>query len=661
MKKTFRNKLLLWFLLFSFATLVIFIPYNAYYFGQKQQLLGVTDNLNKVYMEILKDEIIQQSFLSLETINPVYFGTGESNYLSEHIATSRKIDSLLHDLSLLKKVIQLGFIPHINIIQKQIENSNKTFLSLENLILERGFENYGIVGEMRHNIHLVENSRMVSEADVLSIRRREKDYIIRNQQVYIDLLNSETHKLKVEILAGIRYSRNNKDSLFQWLDNYQRLFNTMVAFDRQTGMKDNTGLYHKLYLQREDIINNLQNLIQHVQQKQTRALLYYRYQYILVVVFLIFLSVVASLVFSKKITEPVSMLSGSITRFVKSSFTFKEDLVVINPDDQIGKLTHNFIVMRNKIIEHINFFKQKVEERTNEIRNQKDEILAQKEEIEVQNTRLEIQKQQLEDHNRKMHLKNKHILDSITYAKNIQNTILPDEAFIHRIFPNHFIYFTPKDIVSGDFYWFDKVQEEGQHYALFAAIDCTGHGVPGALMSLLAHNGLQRVVNANKLTHPGKILQSLNANVFQSLNHYKNESRIFDSLDIACCRLNLETHELLFCGAFRPALVVRNGKLEIFHGNRTSVGNSHSDLSNMYTHIIQLQKDDMIYLFSDGYADQFGGNENKKFKNKRFYALLEKISNKDLMLQHRIIYQTILEWQQDNEQVDDQLIIGIRV
>ena len=248
--------------------------------------------------------------------------------------------------------------------------------------------------------------------------------------------------------------------------------------------------------------------------------------------------------------------------------------------------------------------------------------------------------------------KNKEILDSINYAKRIQLAILPPNKVISEHLPKSFILYKPKDIVAGDFYWLEV--KNGK--TLFAVADCTGHGVPGAMVSVVCNNGLNRSVREHGLTEPGKILDKAREIVVQEFE--KSEDDVRDGMDIALCAL--QGNKLQYAGAHNPLWIVRNGELIEFKANNQPIGKF--DYSEPYqTHDIQVQSDDMLYLFSDGYADQFGGERGKKFKSANFKKLLLSIAQKPLNEQNEIINDAIESWKGEIEQIDDICVVGVRI
>jgi serine phosphatase RsbU (regulator of sigma subunit) len=258
--------------------------------------------------------------------------------------------------------------------------------------------------------------------------------------------------------------------------------------------------------------------------------------------------------------------------------------------------------------------------------------------------------------------KNLEITDSITYARRIQNTILPTNKFIKKWLPKSFVLYKPKDIVAGDFYW----MEPHKNLVMFAAADCTGHGVPGAMVSVVCHNALNRVIRDFAFVDPGKILDKTNEIVVQQLNKSEDKAELSDSIrdgmDIALCVLNLKTNQLQFSGANNPLWLIRNGgsEIEIIPATKQPIGKVDRN-QPFNSSCIQLLKGDSIYVFSDGFSDQFGGPKGKKFKTKSFKELLLGVQHQDMEQQLNTIEQAFLSWQGGHEQVDDVCLMGVRI
>ncbi len=323
------------------------------------------------------------------------------------------------------------------------------------------------------------------------------------------------------------------------------------------------------------------------------------------------------------------------TEFAKETGAGKFDANYkpLSKDDSLG---HALLKMRDDLAENERSLERKVMERT-------EEVVRQKSEIENKNEELEILYKQ--------------VTDSIHYAKRIQEAILPPSALIDQILPNSFVLFKPKDIVSGDFYWIEK--KNGLTY--FAAVDCTGHGVPGAFMSLVGHNILKDIISNTNVIKPSEILDKLREGVINTLHVSNSGTQSKDGMDITLCCINFDTLELQYAAAYNPLCIVRDGKLIIHNANKFPIGAFIGEKENFDNITIQLQKNDQLYIYSDGYADQFGGPNGKKFMVGNFRKLLVQLANKPITEQMGFLKTTLDNWQGDLEQVDDVLIIGLKV
>lgn len=279
---------------------------------------------------------------------------------------------------------------------------------------------------------------------------------------------------------------------------------------------------------------------------------------------------------------------------------------------------------------------QIVKERTEEVVKQKEEIEQQRDEIAD---------------------KNRSITDSIEYASRIQTAVLPSDEFANEILPEHFILFRPRDIVSGDFYWMTKKD----NLLVVIAADCTGHGVPGAFMSMLGVSFLNEIVNRHDVSSAGAILTQLRADVKKTLGQEGKEGEAKDGMDIALCIVDLGKMKMQYAGAYNPLYLYRNNELVEVKADRMPIGIYIKEKESFTNNELDLQKGDVFYIFSDGYQDQFGGEDGSKFKTKNFKQLLLEIHQKPMAEQREILDKRIDEWRGSWEQVDDIIILGVRV
>ncbi|MCF8256063.1 MAG: SpoIIE family protein phosphatase [Flavobacteriales bacterium] len=253
--------------------------------------------------------------------------------------------------------------------------------------------------------------------------------------------------------------------------------------------------------------------------------------------------------------------------------------------------------------------------------------------------------------------RNLEMTDSLRYAKMIQQALLSDLTAFQRVFSDSFVLWIPKDIVSGDFYWYHQHGET----SYVAAVDCTGHGVPGALMSAIGHQLLDRVLHDGH-TEPADILRELDKGIVSALRQ-ENGQRMQDGMDIVLCRIDRSTREVCFAGALRPLYVFSDGAIDVKEGARIAIGSSsgHSGHKQFEQQCLVCKEGDVIYLTSDGYYSQFGGPHGKKLMKNRFKDLLAEVGGMPMRRQKQNLVDRLLQWRGDEEQVDDVLVIGIRM
>ena len=285
-----------------------------------------------------------------------------------------------------------------------------------------------------------------------------------------------------------------------------------------------------------------------------------------------------------------------------------------------------------------------------ELKEKNFEINQQKEEIETQNDILNQQNEKIERSHKK-------ITDSINYASRIQEAMLPAKLVIDQFLPENFIYYKPRDVVSGDFYWIKEVKNQ----LLIVTADCTGHGVPGAFVSMLGMALLNEIVHHETITHANEVLEELRNRVKSSLRQTGTMDEQKDGMDLALCAINLETEVMQYSGANIPLYHYRNGELSVFKPVSNPIGISHKEVP-FENHEIQLQSDDMFYMFSDGIIDQFHYDSKEKFKITGLKNLFERINMMPMSEQHKEMAKTYKEWGgNDENQTDDILVMGFKI
>ncbi len=323
----------------------------------------------------------------------------------------------------------------------------------------------------------------------------------------------------------------------------------------------------------------------------------------------------------------------------EADFYIKQGDVITNQRAKIQKERDKLAVEKTDMVKQ----KALLEQDLDFIMKQGDKIAEQTHKIKIQHKL--VQKQ------------NKKIEDSILYAKRIQSAVLPPNRFIQHLLSEHFIFYKPRDIVSGDFYWTKQVDDK----IYIAAADCTGHGVPGALMSMLGITFLNEIINKNIIIHANEILNDLRIHIISSLSQTGSSGESRDGMDIALCIIDHEKHLLEYAGANNPLYLIRNNKLLETKADKMPIGIHRRAKESFQNHIIKLQKDDLIYIFSDGFVDQFGGEDGRKYLSANFKKLLIENCSQTLNDQKIILEKTFEEWRGERTQLDDILIIGFKI
>ncbi len=284
-----------------------------------------------------------------------------------------------------------------------------------------------------------------------------------------------------------------------------------------------------------------------------------------------------------------------------------------------------------------------------EIKQQKEEITAQRDEIEAQRDLAATQRDLIIEQKQA-------ITDSIQYAYKIQTAVIPDDGYMSSLLKDYFVLYKPRDIVSGDFYWLGK--QNGK--LIIIAADCTGHGVPGAFMSMLGFAFINDIVNKERITSPAEILNKLRKSIIKALNQHGKDDDQKDGMDAAAITIDIKNNRMQFAGANNPLYIIKNNELIEKKADKMPVS-IYRVMNDFTNHDIEIQQNDVFYIFSDGYADQFGGEKGKKFKYKNFRELLLSISDKPMAEQKEILNTTFEKWKQNFDQIDDVLVMGVKI
>ncbi len=361
MFKTFRHRLLFWFLVFiSFGLIVITL--SLLYLDKREAILKATNTLEKSYAIFLKTVKSQQDFFSYDTKNQDYFISGKSNYLSTYQGDKDSTLVLLNSINFNNSALDTN----VDEMTSSILTIDSLFTGLTKKVKERGYKDYNLVGSMRDDVHWLEANSGLPAAQILTLRRHEKDYIIRNEATYINRHKTKTETLRSQI-QQMRLSKSRRDSLLYYLNNYETKFKAIVALDAEIGIKDNTGLKAELDYQINALETGFNAAFLNAKAWSKEQFVALTKNFMIIGLILFILSILLSTIISKRITKPLTELTIHITKFVDSNFTLETEHPVVRSKDEIGSLTKNFSFLKDEVISRLKFFKQKVDERTKDL------------------------------------------------------------------------------------------------------------------------------------------------------------------------------------------------------------------------------------------------------------------------------------------------------
>jgi len=818
---TVRAKLLLSFS--SFLLLTCMMILTVFWFDLKEErverLFTILNQLNLKVKEISK---MEKDFFSYESINPSFYQTKESRFLSQRATMIRDVDDLLNELKHTEELTPIDIDHKIELISQETHTFERHFDTLVHLIHQRGFQEFGLEGRMRQHIHFIENETKNNPQlfnKLLMIRRYEKNFMLTKQMKYMHFVAKEVKEF-VQIMQKTQ-STNRQAILLPKIEAYEAEFRELVLIEEFIGFHNHSGLKSELIILTDDIERLIKELNVRVFTRLEELSVQIKIMLIFVMILGISLNIILGYVVTQRLGRPIIQLSASIRELIQSDFAPDRKIAHIKTKDEIGGLSQDLRKMMDKIEENtdkireqnvviskayknvkllseigqkitsyldakmiilnvydnlnnlmsaeafgVGIYKSGIEtidfevfmqngkqmagvemslEEENRLavwclKNEKEVLINNFEEeysnyikedigtlhggVKTQSMIylplisknrtigvLTIQSFQknayseyhlsilqnlatyiatalenahvyyhIENQNHIIAQKNKDITDSINYAYRIQQVVLPPLHRIHNYLTELFVFYKPRDIVSGDFYWFyrcaSKSLENVKEKYILAAADCTGHGVPGAFMSVIGNNLLENIVQIQEVTSPELILTNLHKAVLRTLR--QDETGVWDGMDIAICTINKQGRTLEYAGARNPLVYVQleanEPKTTIIKPDRKSIGGRYTSKTSTFTkHTIQLKVDEnpTFYIYSDGYQDQFGGRLYKKFMNKRLYALFEDIHDEPINKQENMVKKTLQNWMETespyrpkdekNEQIDDILIIGFRL
>lgn len=520
-----------------------------------------------------------------------------------------------------------GILINLGICYMQTGNEEKALQMFnENLMLARKTNNQDQIARTYNNFASFYKNKEESDS---AIYYYQKSLEIKEKLKELDGVALVLNRIAIEygnrnnLAKAVEYSVRslNVAQDIGSLENIKSAAQSLKDFYIKTNKYDKALEMYELYIESRDSLNSEANQKQLIRQQ-------YKYQY-----------EKQAAADSIKSAEEAKVKDAQIAK--QEALAEKQDAELENKRNQQYALFGGLALVLVFALFIFNRFRI--------TRKQRDIIEVQKNEVEVQKNAAEHQKELVEE-------KNKEIMDSINYAKRLQEAILPPSRLVKEWLPQSFILYKPKDIVAGDFYWMESV--EGWIY--FAAADCTGHGVPGAMVSVVCSNALSKALIEEKKTTPAEILDRTRELVIDRFG--RSEEEIKDGMDVALCALNWQTGELQYAGANNPLWIIRKGAEEVEEtkADKQPIG-KYGEEKPFTNHSIKLEKGDSLYIFSDGYPDQFGGEKGKKYKSGKLKRFLLSIQDKDMRTQRQLMTEEFENWRGEIEQIDDVCVIGVKV
>ena len=473
-----------------------------------------------------------------------------------------------------------------------------------------GYKEEGYIGKMRINAHDIETKYPQFNERLFSLRRHEKDFLMRIDPIYAEKFEQEMSDWKKkqglpdELIAYsayfdslknayLNYFQSNEDGYFyKWDKQFEKL---QAHNYRQRSLLLTESFEASSKAQRANLILNS---------------------------IAVFLAISCAIIFTRKFTKQISNLQLTMAEYISTNYQFNRDSDLRIPRNDFGKITIHFLKLTRKIRADMQLLEDRVQRRTKS--------------LQLKNNLLEMQ-----------HLE---IMDSLRYAQDLQQSLLVSRAKMLRSFKEAWVYYKPKNHVGGDFYWMKEVRENDRQLLYFALADCTGHGVPGALLSVMGMNALDELIESG-IREPATLLNELRALVSRRLNTH--EDKRYDGMDIALFVWNRHTNTLVFSGAQMPLWILRDGTLIETVGQRMAIGYTYFEVNSFENREITIASNDRLILFSDGIIDQFGGLKQKKLGRKALREWLTFHANDSSPLLFSKLVQQFEHWKGNTEQTDD--------
>ncbi len=665
------NSLRFW-LAASFSTVLLICLIAIWLFissiNTSRKLEDYHSTLKTARILLLETNNLKEDILLREFNDHGFYTSSLSDPETKFKMLNRKVNHYIGKLESSPITHNHGFEKSIEVIEDLLARYNKNYNELIYLYKLKGFKDYGLEGKMRSYAHQIYD---YGDRDVqyycLMLRRHEKDFLLRKDLNYVYNFNALVRTSIEFINEKKSIPAADKNRLITCLYFYNKYFKLLARIESKIGVKGKNGYLNKSKLIFDDMaarIEQVDNQLRRIEAEHKERL---KRNTVLVVIILVVFLITTIIVLTQLISKSIRSISESFTNYVNSGFNYDSIIYKRSNIKEFNAIFVSFLKMAKEINIFTNFFREKVLERTLAINQQKDEILSQQLQIQDQYQVLLLKNNQLNDQKQLLARKNEETQQSLRYAKRIQKAIQPGASKFKDCFTDSFVFSKAKDVISGDFYLVykevNRQDEQAYKKITFMAADCTGHGVPGAIMSVLGINTINKLVKELKNSDPGRILNLLNKDMNQLLAHDKKETDIVaDGMDIAAFSFDEQTYTLHYSIAKFSHYLVRNAQIINLNTQKMSIGYSFFDdnAKNFETSTFQMQKGDCLYLFSDGFADQFGGPANKKYKRTNMRQLIEQIHHIPMPEQKQIFKKEFISWKRSLPQIDDVLVIGMR-
>ncbi len=615
---------------------ILFIFINSRYNADEMNLSHYHQDISRVKAMIYKSVNLENEFIFSESQTNQFHITGTSPSLREFdenirqlMLTTRSIQkhSLTNQFHLSEELIDLRdkIIHHALILKDLKENT-----------LKMGFFNYGLEGELRFYIHELEDNYIdiIPLSEILQLRRTEKDFMLRHDFTYYNENKKLQEKIKKTIRNNASSVKHQKADVL--LKNYGNKLTIYASLDTVIGLTSEQGIRKKIKENSNALLGRLDAIVDQLNSKGNVYLSQINRLSIISLCIFLFLLIVIIYYTSRHVAKPIRELSNKIHTFIHSGYEQKINLEDKKRGDEIGQLIRHMHTLQIEITEHFAQFKEESEKKQKKLEEQKEKI--------------EIQTFLMRESRNSLKEQIQYYSDGIQYANRIQQSILPKESKIKSIFGEIGLHYNPKDIVSGDFYWI----YENERYKFMAIADCTGHGVPGAFMSILGISYLNYGVRDKAISETGELLNYLNSKVAEVLGQYGENSEVKDGMDISLIRVDKNSGQLSYSGAQQELIVIRGGEFVTMNPDRFPIGWILPGAKKQFnTQYIDLEPNDLLILYTDGTVDQFGGPKNKKYKRKQFYDLLRESRHLPPETISKLLGNSLRNWQGANEQTDD--------